>query len=96
MLFYSKYIDILSIPDAFHSKYIDIFQDPVKVVKSVSDFLGLKHEQSLIESVVEKTTIDNLKKNQVEMSKDSAFGKFVNAMFRKGEGIKIIINMHTW
>ena len=56
-------------------------QDPEKVIKDISQFLGLKKDDATIKDIAEQTKIENLRPKQIEVGERK---DVVQALFRKG------------
>ena len=52
------------------------------MIKEVSDFLEMTHNESVIEEIAKQTRIENLKQTQKEL--ETEHKAFVDVLFRKG------------
>jgi len=65
--------------------YEDMKQDSVKEIKKVSDFLGLKRDDRLIEEIADKCEFSKMKKEKDSMENKAEWKDGQPGMYRKGQ-----------
>ena len=62
-----------------------LFQNPVEGVKKLSDFLGLHHDITLCERIVEESKFEAMRSREQAVVPDSPFLKRQDGIIRKGK-----------